>query len=959
MKRFALLLLAGVLVLVVAPVRSVVPRPPANHVDELPLWSGVGEAESPQSMLDLASSVNGPVTEAQVKRASAQAAALPEAKSTRWQFVGPTNVGGRVIDVAVDPTTTPSTVFAAVSSGGGIMKSTDGGVTFTPSYPDDFTQSMGALARGSDGTLYAGTGEGSNPSGGGSTFMGDGIYRSTDDGDTWEFSGLPDSGAFGRIVVNPDNPKEVWAAASGSLTWVSSQRGLYHSLDGGKTWDLALSGPGDHTGAVDIALEPGNPHVILASLWDRYRNNGSFYYGGSGSGLYRSTDDGKTWTRQDNSNINGATCSWDKTKTGLNASDDLGHIGMAFAPSDPNRAYLVFATSNGPDKGYYVSNDAGQTWTCGAGEPGSTTGGYEWVFSRLWVDPANRDHVFEANVSLKVSSNAGATWSNSNGPHSDMHAMAWDPQTPGLVYLGSDGGVYRSPASGNSGTWTHAASEPWVQPYHISVSQQDPKRLAIGLQDNGSVRSWTSGVEPTDPTQWNSYGGGDGFQVQIDPTNQLRHYQCSQPTPPRISCGRRVDAAATGSTTSTSSNFTTPAWPSNTRVEVAMPMVLDPADPNYVYVAGTSIARSGDGVVNAWTIISPPIPDDPASLPGVVPDPEINRDTYYANEFGAVTAIAPAKTTGTSTTPASTIYAGTDTGLLWKTTNATAATGSDVHWTRLGAGVLPNTWVTSITVDPTNADHVYASFSSYKEGDRAANVWETTDGGTTWRNISSDLPNAPIWRVLYDQSNGVLYVAHNLGVFVSSDDGGHWYKISQGMPNAPILDLGLSADHSQLFAANYGRGVYELPLTESTGGGAGGTVPATLALTLGTPASFGAFAPGVAKDYNTSTTADVLSTAGDAALSVTDPSGVAPGHLVNGSFSLPQALQAQASSPGAGPGSAFAPLGADPITLLTWSAPISHDQVTIGFRQSIGASDALRTGSYGKTLTFTLSTTTP
>src|SRR4051794_30274605 len=548
-----------------------------------------------------------------------------------------------------------------------------------------------------------------------------------------------------------------------------------------------------------------------------------------------------------------------------------------------------------------------------------------------------------------------------------MHAMAWDPQTPNLVYLGSDGGVYRSPSSGNSGTWTHAVSEPWVQPYHISVSQQDPQRLAIGLQDNGSIRTWTPGVEPTNLTQWNSYGGGDGFQVQIDPTNQLRHYQCSQPTPPRISCGRRVDAAAVGSTSSASSTFSTPPWPSNTRVEVAMPMVIDPADPNYVYVAGTSIARSGDGVVNAWTLISPPTPDDPASLPGVVPDPEINRDTYYANEFGAVTSIAPARTTGTITTPASTIYAGTDTGLLWKTTNATASPASGVQWTRLGAGVLPTTWVTSITVDPTNADHVYATFSSYKEGDRAANIWETTDGGTTWKNISSDIPNAPVWHVLYDQPNGVLYAAENLGVFESTDDGAHWFNLSAGLPNAPILDMGLSADHSALFVANYGRGVYELPLTTSVSGGggdsggptAGGTVPATLALSLGGAASFGPFTPGAANDYDATTTADVLSTAGDATLSVSDPDTVAPGHLVNGAYALAQPLRASASSPAAGPGGPLATLSASPLALLSWSAPVSHDPVTVAFRQSIGSGDPLRTGSYAKTLTFTLSTTNP
>jgi photosystem II stability/assembly factor-like uncharacterized protein len=768
--------------------------------------------------------------------------------------------------------------------------------------------------------------------------------------------------------------------------WTSAQRGLYHSTDGGETWQLALAPTGDHVGAADVALMPGHPDVILASMWDHYRNNGSFYYGGQGSGLYRSTDDGKTWTRLDNSDVNGSLCSWDVTKTGLNTSDDLGHIGVAFAPSDPNRAYIQFATSNGPDKGFYYSNDGGQTWTCG-GESGTTTGGYEWVFSRLWVDPANEDHLFAGNVDMRESGDGGKTWINNTAwasavvqpktfaldtLHADQHAMAWDPNQPKRVYAGDDGGVYRSDTNGDQPNgqlptsslatkknWLHGTIEPWTQPYHISVSQQDSQRLVIGLQDNGSSRTWTPGTEPTDLTKWNQYGGGDGFEVQVDPTNQLKYYECLQPTPPRISCARRTDAAATGSTSSTASNFSTPPWPANTRVEVAMPMILDPADPDYVYVAGTSIARSAGGAVNSWTIISPPTPDDPNSLPGVVPNPEINRDTYYANEFGAVTAIAPAKTTGTRTTPASTIYAGTDTGLVWKTTNANAASGSDVTWTQLGKGVLPGTWVTSMTVDPTNADHVYATFSSYKEGDRAANIWETTDGGTTWKNISSDIPNAPVWHVTYDQQNGVLYAGENLGVFESTDDGAHWYDLSSGLPNAPILDMGFNADHSALFVANYGRGVYELPLTQSAGGGAGGTVPATLALSLGAPASFGTFMPGAGKDYDAFTTADVLSTAGDATLSVTDTSSAAAGHLVNGSFALPQPLQAHASSPAAGSGNAFAPVSGNALALLSWSAPVSHDPVTIALRQTIGANDALRSGSYSKTLTFTLSTTTP
>ncbi|WP_345630319.1 WD40/YVTN/BNR-like repeat-containing protein [Rugosimonospora acidiphila] len=753
-----------------------------------------------------------PTGEAQVALARQQASRIPTGDTKQpWQSVGPTNVGGRVTDLAIDPTTSPSTVYAAVTSGG-IMKSTDGGVTWAPSYPTGDQQAMGALARSSDGTLWAGTGE-ANPSGGGTTFFGDGMYRSTDGGASWSQWGLPDSGAFGRIVVNPKVPSQVWAAATGSLSWVSGQRGLYELNGRGKDWKLSLAPTNDTTGAIDVAVDPADPNIILASMWDRSRNNGAFQYGGVGSGLYRSTNDGKTWTRLDNSAINGPVCAWDQNQSGLNTDADLGRIGIAFAPSDPNRVYIQFAGANGPDKGFYVSNDAGASWSCGAAEPGSVTGGYEWVFARLWVDPVDENHLFAADVSLKESTNGGATWTNSSGPHSDQHAMAWDPQVPNLVYNGDDGGVYYSTQNGATRTWTHAQVEPWNQSYHLAVSQQDSVRMATGLQDQGSVNTWSPGVEPTDLTQWKSFGGGDGHWVQIDPNNQNTYYQCSQPVPPRISCGRRVDAASSGSTLSTNTSFSSPAWPSNTRITTDMPIVLDPADPNYVYVAGTSIARSGDGVVsgaNAWTLISPTTPDSPDSLPGKVPANEINPDTYYANEYGAVTQIAPAKSTGTPTSPSSTIYAGTDTGKLWKTTNATSANPT---WTQLGVGVLPQQWVTSIQVDPTNANHVYATFSDYREGELAANVWMSTNGGRTWSNISGNLPNAPVWMVTYDQAHNQLYVGTDYGVFYLKNGKKNWARLGSQLPNCPVLDVKLSADGGTVYAATFGRGVYQLHVT--------------------------------------------------------------------------------------------------------------------------------------------------
>ncbi len=975
--RFALVALGVVAIAMVALTRSTTPLTPKAVVADVALApeneTAPANQMTPDEFQDFKESSNAIVTGAQIDRQKAQAAAVEPAAGVNglsWKQLGPYNIGGRVTDVVADRFT-PNAAFAAVS-GGGIWKTTDGGANWTNLWPDANTQTMGAFDQAPNGDLWAGTGE-ANPPGGGLTYFGDGIYKSSDNGAHWTNMGLTDSAAIGRIAVDPSNSQRLFVAASGHIARTVEDRGLYRTLDGGKTWQLVLAPPNATTGAIDVAINPTNPQIVYASLWDHTRNNGRRTYGGVGSGLFRSKDGGETWERLQN--IVGPLASYDSLQSGLTPDATLGRIGFALAPSNPNRMYVVFGDNVGPDKGSYRSDDGGDTFQL-MGRSYASSGGYQWWFGRVWVDPDDQNHVFNADVSLRTSTNGGTTWTAISGPHADQHGMSWDPSTldgdpatPNRVFLGNDAGIYRSETGGVNGSWVKSSNQPWNQLYHLAISKQRSQRMTIGLQDNGSVKSWTPAVpDPVDPelkTSWNSSGGGDGHWNIIDPTDDTYYYTCSQASGAgRHSCSGRHDTA-----TSTQSITVAQVGPNGSnRYTTDAPIAFDPnvppqdADgtqpPNALYMGGAIIGRSLNRGPTMTEISPRPLPQDnytdpDPSLPGHVPVDELDTG-LYGNLYGAVTAIAPAK----SATPvpfAQVIYAGTDTGKVWKTSDAGAT------WTQMQG--LPEKWVNMLIADPGNANHAYVAFSGFREGDDAANVWETSDGGTTWQNISQNLPNGPVEMIEYDDVNDVLFAATDVGVFDHKDGDSAWYKISIGMPQVPVLDIKLSGDHKYLFAGTFGRSIWKLNLstdaTDGGGAGVGATVPATLGLTLGTPGAFGAFQPGVEKDYSAGTTANVITTAGDAALSVADPAANAPGHLVNGTFSLPSAVQAKASSPAGTGSTAFAAVSATPLTLLTYSDPVSNDPVTITFNQHIGQSDALRTGSYSKTLTFTLSTTNP
>lgn len=690
------------------------------------------------------------------EQALTQAANVPAALSVQanpsqsgWHLEGPTNVGGRLVDIALDPAD-PSTVYAAAASGG-VWKSTDAGRTFERAWPEAMTQAVGALAIGSDGVLWAGTGE-TNPGGGSTTFAGTGLYRSDNGGRTWQKAGLADSHRIGRIVVDPDDPDQLFVAVSGDLFRPGGTRGLYRTDNAGRTWQKVLGGATDTAGAVDIALDPTNTDRVYATFWDHQRTPEVRRYGGPGSRAYRSTDGGDTWQQMTN---------------GLPVPDDTtGRMGIAVAPSDPQRLYLIHINRLGGFAGFFASTDGGDTWTRTPDHPllAQSQSSYGWWFGRVWVTPGDADDVWVAGVPLVRSGDGGTTWAYGAGDdvHVDHHAMVWDARVPGRIYLGNDGGFYRTDNDG--ATWTKAQKEPYTQFYTVDVGEQDPTRIVGGTQDNGCNRSYGS-------TQgWNTFSCGDGLETLIAPDDQRYVYACSQ----YGFCGRSTNG---GKTTRSFYSETT-----SQRRNWKSPLEFDPTDPSVMYYAGNILNRSTDRG-KTWTAISPDLTGGPGT------------DPQYP--WGTITTVAAAKTDPQR------LYVGTDDSRVW-----TSPDGGGT-WQRID-DALPERWVTRVRVDPTDEDVVYATFSGFRQADSAAHVFRSSDGGASWQDISANLPNAPVNDLVI--AGDQLYVANDVGVFMSPDGGRGWFSLGTGLPRAPVMELRAHVPTGTLYAGTFGRGIYSVQM---------------------------------------------------------------------------------------------------------------------------------------------------
>src|SRR3989449_6951645 len=494
-----------------------------------------------------------------------------------WRQIGPFR-GGRVDAVVGDPK--QPLVFYFGATGGGVWKTTDGGLSWRPLGDGQLSAgSIGAVAvsDADPNVVYAGTGEQTLR---GNVSPGDGMFRSTDGGKTWTRAGLRDAGQIAKIVVHPGNADVVYAWAFGHVFGPKPMRGVYRSADGGKTWNKVLS-RNDSTGAVDLAMDPTNPRILYAALWQAQRSPWDFSSGGKGSGIFKSTDGGDTWT--------------ELTRNKGMPAGVIGRIGIAGAPSSPDRVYAQVEAQEG---GLFRSDDAGATWTRVSDDHEMTQ--RAWYFSVIAVDPANPDAIWALNVSLLKSIDGGRTFRPQRGTHGDFHAVWIDRGNPQRMAVGNDGGAAVSFTGG--AMWTSEGNEPTAQFYHVIATTHFPYRLCGAQQDNSTVciasRSGSGGIDQTD---W--YPGGGGHSGWIAPP----------PPHPHRAFASRFGGHLTRYDHRTEQTRAVNAWPDNPmgwgagdlkyRFQWTFPIVLSPLDPNDLFIGAQVLFKSANEG-QTWQIVS-------------------------------------------------------------------------------------------------------------------------------------------------------------------------------------------------------------------------------------------------------------------------------------------------------------------------------------------------------------------
>lgn len=694
-----------------------------------------------------------------LRQAQSQAAAKQagEGFDADWLIEGPSNIGGRINAIAAHPTN--ADIIYVGSSRGGIHKTTDGGTTWQAIFDEPLFNSIGdiTISPHDANTIYVGTGDVNI-----SSFfsVGDGVYRSTDAGATWQNIGLNNVGIISKVIIDPNNANRIFVGAMGNPLVRDEHRGLYRSDDGGATWQKVLY-IDDDAGIIDLVIDRNQPNILYAASWNRIRNLQETITHEQDSRIWKTSDGGNTWQILSN---------------GL-PDHQQSRIGLAMATQNTNRLAAVYVDSTETLLGVFVSNDGGAAWEQTATADafgGDPLGGFGWYFGKIAFDPADDQRLFVLGVDMFQSLDGGYSWELATPiwftyeVHADKHALEFDAE--GGILLGTDGGVYRS--TDGATTWEDIEFIPNTQFYRVAVNPHIPNMYCGGAQDNGTTMGNADMID-----NWPRLFGGDGFQAVFHPDlpdlwyveTQWGNISYTQDN------GNNFDSADDGINPSDRRNWD-------------MPYMMS-SHPEHSLLAGTyRMYRSDSNNPPNYTAISDDLTDG----------------NIYGDRFHNISTIDQSVLTPDY------YYAGTSDGNVWRSLD-----GSNT-WENIN-GTLPDRYVTAVKASPHALNTVYVSISGYKGNDTEPHLFRSTDNGNNWTAISGDLPPMAVNDILVlpeDTTDQILMAATDAGVYLTADGGSTWVRLGSNMPIFSIFDIDYDVRNHKLVAATFARSIMSFDLSQ-------------------------------------------------------------------------------------------------------------------------------------------------
>ncbi len=686
----------------------------------------------------------------------------------KFRSIGPAVTGGRIAAIAVNQNNISE--YYVGSGHGNLWKTENRGVTFNPVFDNQGTYAIGAITIDptNSNVVWVGTGENNNQN---NVIYGDGIYRSEDGGKSWKNMGLKNSEHIGGIVIDPSNSNIVYAAAYGPQRSAGGERGIFKSVDGGKTWKNVLF-VSEHTGCFQVHIDPRFSNILYAVAHQRMRKHYSGVSGGPESGIYKSTDNGENW---------------EKLSGGL-PSEDVGRIGMAVSPVNPDILYAIIESTK-ENKGFYKSDDRGASWI----KQNSYISSYPFYFQKIIADPVDVDRVYSMDVFMQVTDDGGKTWKNvgSKSKHVDDHCLWINPINNKHIIAGCDGGVYDSYDQGKN--WNFQANIPITEIYKVSVDNSKPfYNVFIGTQDNNSLTGPsrtinTSGITNQD---WLFTNSGDGFESQVDWKDPNIIYAQSQ------NGGLvRFDKRSGENLFIKPYEFTDTAY----RFDWDAALLISQHDNKRLYFGGNKLLRTDDQG-STWKEISPDltrgVPKEIEKLMGV---------SWSIDQLTRKGSMAQIVTIAESILDENILYVGSGDGLIHYTSDGGQS------WSKSSAKDLPEyARVHKIVASNHDKSVAYAACHDFVGGDYKPYLYKTSDGGKSWSLINGNLPEkGSTYSVAEDHEiKELLFVGTQFGVYFSNNGGEEWIKLKNGIPTHQVMDLEIQKDENDLVVSTFGRGVY-------------------------------------------------------------------------------------------------------------------------------------------------------